>query len=295
MVKEHKGEEVIFMATDRCNAKCKHCHLEFKGSFKGERLQELAGNATKKHSIVELNGAEVLLHPEYLPVLDQINQNWVLTNGIEIARNPRILETARNNGIDTVGLSHHFDSQESLSPVRASMLEDVSKTVLDAGLKLRLLTAVNQDNYKNIIPICDRATKLGASIISFFNMVKSGNAHDLANSFLTDEQMQECLALIEQARSMYDVDVLKVGRSGTFGAQDGKEKKFKCTAGHNLVVVTPDEKVKPCMFLSGPQYEIGHIEDGSIVIDKELHHDGSKCLVHEIANRGVNFDDYMEK
>jgi len=291
---EYQGKRVSIMATDKCNIKCKHCHLDYKGHFKGERLRILIHSLAKKY-IVKLNGAEVILHPEYLEILNICGQKFVKTNGVEVVKNPNVLNSLKEYGINSITMSYHFEAHNSISTVPLAIIDEAAKIITDAKMDLWLMTVISKDNYKDIKKMCDQAYKKGAGSIYFVNLLKTGNAVNMEDETLNDEQICEFLIKLEEARSQYDKSGLNILRSGTFGKVEGVRNNFLCPAGHSLVAITPDEKVKPCIGMSGSEFEIGHIEDNKIIIDNPLCHDGSKCLVHEVSNRGVDFKSYLNR
>jgi len=290
---EYQGEKVAIMATDRCNVRCRHCHLDYKGHFKGERLRILVQNFSTKH-VVKLNGAEVIMHPEYFEILNIGRQKFVKTNGVKIVKNPNILNTLKEYGINSITMSYHFDAHDSMSTVPLAIVDEATKIISNAEMDLWIMTVVNKNNYNDVKKMCDQAYEIGARCIYFVNLLKTGNAVKMEDKTLNNEQIYEFLKNLEETRTLYDKSVLNIGRSGTFGKVEGVRNNFICPAGHNLVAITPDEKVKPCIGMSGSEFEIGHIEDNKIIIDKPLHHDGSKCLVHEVSNRFVDFKNYFK-
>jgi MoaA/NifB/PqqE/SkfB family radical SAM enzyme len=290
---EFQGKKVAIMATDRCNVKCKHCHLDYRGHFKGERLRTLVQNLSKKHT-VKLNGAEVILHPEYFEILNIGCQRFVKTNGMAIVRSPDVLNILKMHGVNSITMSHHFDAHDSISTVPLTIVDEAAKIVTDAGMDLWFMTVIDKDNYKDVKKMCDQAYEKGARCIYFVNFLKTGNAVTMEDKSLNDIQIYEFLKKLEEVRNQYDISDLIVARSGTFGKVEDVRNNFICPAGYDLVAITPDEKVKPCVGMSGSEYEIGYVEDSKIIIDRPLHHDGSKCLVHEISNRGADFNYYLK-
>lgn len=293
MSKLYTGKKIAFMTTDRCNAHCKHCHLDYSGYFDSEELSAFVLCNNKTH-IMKLNGAEVIMHSEYYPILKLCGQNFIKTNGIEIARNPEILSELKWYGINSITMSHHFAAHDLISTVPLSIVEKATKFILDAGMELWYMTVIDMDNYKDIPKMCSYAYDNGIRCIYFVNLLNTGEALNIKDKkILDDNQIDFVLREIQRMRQKYDKNILKISRSGTFGNVSGISRNFHCPAGNDLVAITPDGKVKPCVGMTGDEYTIGHVENNQVIIDSQLLHDGTRCLVHEIFNRGLKFEDLI--
>ena len=120
---EYKGKEVILMACSSCNIKrCEHCYISYEGDRIPEDLEAVASNLTNKYEVY-INGAEVLVNKKYFDTYKTVKQNWMLTNGFEIYRNPAILDYLKERGIEIVEMSYHFGIQDKISKINNAMLE----------------------------------------------------------------------------------------------------------------------------------------------------------------------------
>src|SRR5699024_7202762 len=81
---------------------------------------------------------------------------------------------------------------------------------------------------------------------------------------------------------------LRIRRCGSFGNDDNSRRKcnFNCLACTDTVVMTPDYKIYPCIFLSKPGFEIGKMIDGKIIIFKDIQNTGKICLAQQVSNYG---------
>ena len=57
-MKEYSGESIIMMANSDCNAKCKHCYINYKGNFEGQDLRNLVAELQKRYD-VSINGSDL--------------------------------------------------------------------------------------------------------------------------------------------------------------------------------------------------------------------------------------------
>ena len=288
-MKEYEGKKVAVMTTSDCNAKCKHCYVNFGGSFDGERLFSLTSKLVQGHEIF-LNGTEILLHPEYFESLEAVGQDLVMTNGLELHRNPQLMDVLKGHGIKTIAMSYHFGA-EHLSPVPTEIIKTVARQVKQNDMRLELMTTINSQNYETIFDIINTAVQMDADEVRMFNYLKTGNAKDMPdNLVLSKEQLIEFLLSVQQARNETDENFLEIRRSATFGKIHEADSKFHCPAGKDLVVITPDETVYPCFFLTSTQFQIGHVQDNIIIVEKNIVNNGDKCLATEIFNFGATLE-----
>ena len=89
-------------------------------------------------------------------------------------------------------------------------------------MKVRLMVTVNKYNYKNVKGICEQARILGVDSIRFTNYLKCGNAENLPDDYLSDDQIVEFLQLIEEARSIYPCNFLSKPGFEIGMVKDGK-------------------------------------------------------------------------
>lgn len=283
--REFEGKEVTIMTCSNCNTKCRHCYISYSGNFKGSELFSLCKKLMKRYRVL-LNGTEILLHPEYFNSLQLVGQNFLLTNGIELARNPKIIKRISTLGIKYIGTSYHMGIHNDISNVKQTMVENNIKKLLEYGIGTDLRVTITSKNYRLIKQMCEKAVSLNASGIKFTNYMQMGAALNLEReNILLDEEISTFFKLLAEVRTIYPKEKLLIRRCGSFG-DDCSNCKFNCTAGKDSVVVTPDLRVYPCFFLAKEGMEIGRVENGRILINRIIEHDGKKCLAREVNNNG---------
>lgn len=287
---EYKGKEVILMACSSCNIKrCEHCYISYEGDRNPEELKKIASTLVDNYEVY-INGAEVLVNKEYFDSYKIVNQNWMLTNGFEIYRNPDILDFLKDRGIEIVEMSYHFGIQDKISKINNAMLEKNIGYLKAKGMKFKLLVTINTENYNMIDQMCEKAIELGAYGIEFTNFLNQGNARnmDLFN-LLSLNQINEFFEQLLKVRKKYPKDKLVIDRSGLFGKnQNSSSCHFNCPAGRDMVVITPDNNVYSCLFLAKPGLEIGKYINGKILLNNEIDNDGELCLAQELCNKNNN-------
>ena len=281
---EYNGKKLTIMACSKCNISCKHCYISYKGNRTPEDLMELVTKFKDKYK-VEINGAEVLTDLRYIESYPIVGQDFIMTNGVAISKNPSILDYLKEKGIRQVFMSYHLGIHGDISPVEVEALERNINNILSRGLKLKLYVTVTQKNYMYIHDIVTKAKEYGAMSVRFTNYIKQGNAKNLSDeNILSEDQAREFIQMVEQERSLYDQKDMDIERCGTFG--NCGTKKFKCYAVNNNIVLTPDNNIYPCIFLAKPGYEIGHYDGDKLLLFEECKNDGSECIARNYCNYG---------
>jgi radical SAM protein with 4Fe4S-binding SPASM domain len=284
---EYNGKQVTIMSCSDCNANCEHCYISYTGNLTGKELLKLCNVLHKKYKII-INGTEVLLHPDYFEALTISDQNRILTNGIIIYNNPKILDDIKRTGISTIAMSYHFDSD--VSHISHEMLEKTINIIQKANMNVELMCTITNDNYNQLETICEKVLSLGVHTIRFFNCLNTGKCEENVNELcLSDNQILDFFKQLKCIRAKYDKNILKIKRNGLFGADKNNINcNFCCNAGIDEVVITPNLNVYPCIFMTKPGFEIGKYINGKIMLDEKILNDGKECVAYQIFNRQKN-------
>lgn len=289
---EYNGKQITVMACSKCNINCEHCYISYKGNRTPEELKRLVQNLSKKYK-VEINGAEILTDPRYLESYPIVGQDFIMTNGLALYKNPELIELIKRYGIKKVFMSYHFGIQDDISSVKVKELETNIKNIHAKSLKIRLYTTITSNNYKLVHEIVECAKKYGVYSVRFTNYINQGNALNMESSnILNDEQLNAFFEQLKTERNNNDIERMKITRCGTFGSNGSK--KFNCYAGINNVVLTPDNNIYPCIFLAKPGYEIGYYDGEKINLFYRPTNDGLDCIVKEICNN-ANEEIFVKK
>lgn len=284
---DYEGKYVILMACSSCNIKtCKHCYISYKGDRSADELENISRQLSKKY-VVYINGAEVLINQKYFNAYKEVNQDWFLTNGLEIYKNPTIIQYLKSKGIKTVEMSYHFGIQDKISIINNDMLEKVIEILKKYKMEIKILVTITIDNYNKLNEMCNKAISLGVERIVFTNFINQGNALNMSNNnILTEEQKSIFFEQLRHVRKNIPKKILKIERSGNFGKDILNSRcHFHCLAGNESVVITPDNNVYPCIFLAKPGYEIGKLINQKIVLYYNIKNNGSLCIADEVCNK----------
>ncbi|MBQ8534847.1 MAG: radical SAM protein [Bacilli bacterium] len=290
---EYNGKKVIIMCCSSCNLNCEHCYISYEGNRTAEDLLDVVRNLKDKYEIA-LNGAEVLTNLGYLKAYQELGQKYILSNGLAISRNPKTIDKLLEHGIESISISYHFGIHDQISLIPSEELEEVFKKLKEKDFNFRLMTTITTENYHMIEEMCDKAYELGAKGIYFTNFMLQGNALNIEDRdlVLSDEQINSFFKQLMKCREKYKKEELLIERDAGFGRNKlSTHDNFNCPSICDLVVVTPDNNVYPCIFLAKPGNEIGVYQDGKIYIDEKLlstvqQYNGSTCFAKEICNEG---------
>lgn len=280
-MEKYNGKYVTIMLCSQCNNNCKHCYVKYDGMFTDEQLAKFMPTLTKNY-IVLLNGTEPILFPEYFKYFKMANEHRILTNGIEILRNPNVMNQLLENEINEVWLSYHFGIQDDLSSISILQLNNVVDMLKQNGFIIKLLCSLSTHNYNNITDFCNNAIELGVNKIKFTNFISQGHAKDnfINQEFLNQDQINQVLGEIDSLRLIIPKDKLVIQRCGTFGPNPNKNN-FSCLAGNDMIVLTPNKKIYSCVFDISSESCIGYMDDNNnLIIQKNnMYRDKSYCKV----------------
>ncbi len=288
-----KGNRVILMACSKCNVACAHCYIGFKGNREPEQLAELTQSFIESGKHVRIDGAEVLTDLGYLKSYKIAGQDWIMSNGLRIFREPELIDIMKEYGIDTVYMSYHFGIQNELNEITVNMLNEVIKKLREKDMKVVLMTTITNKNVSDISKICDISKELGATGIEFNKLFNQGKAKKLMDLELSNNDYDTFFSQLHTSREKFGISELEIARSGTFGVDTiFKPNNFKCSAGIRKVVITPDNRVYGCTSICKPGYEIGQYIGGQIYIYSDFYNDRSWCLSDKLG--ALNIEDITE-
>lgn len=288
-MKEFEGKNLIVMCCSKCNVKCKHCYIEYSGDFLANELKKIIFELKDKYNII-LNGSELLLNTRYLEILKILNQDRVLTNGIIIHNNDKLLNQLQDNNIKWVCMSYHFSLHNIVSSVDKQLILDNIKILKERGFKVEIMTTISSVNYRNIESMVKDAISLNVDCIRFTNLFNEGNTVRLDNKLILDDnQIFDFFDQFYYCKKKYGNEIL-VRRSGTFNRDFRKENSsFYCPSTGMTVALAPNYKVYPCPFLIKEGYEIGKYEDGKIYLEDIYEFDGTTCMLHDVLNKEKSY------
>ena len=278
---EYTGKKVIILIHSDSN----QSSIIHKSNRNLKELIELVSNLKNKYEL-ELNGTEALTDLEYLKTFKLAGQHFLLSNGKVIVDNPKTIDVLKENDINSVSLIYNFDEQDQFAAIPVEKLNEIINKLQENGIEVRLITTITSKNYNQIEEICKKSIDLGAKGIKFTNLVAQGKNFNLYNYLLNDEEKKQFFEQLSKVREEYDKDTLIIERCGTFGKNLCISKSnFKCICGREQVVLAPNNKLYPCIFLSKKGYEIGKLKENKLLVSGTFTVKTEDCLVDEVCNK----------
>ena len=274
---EKKKMKVILMLNSECNARCKHCYLEYSGARDPKDALKTVRQLQANGYEVDVAGSETLLKIEYLECYQVAGVRTLLTNGIVLDKNKSVYDILKKYGIEELEMSVHFGVTKDLKSVPETLMARVFLESKKRGFRTAINTVITPVNYCRVEEMCKQALAYGASKIHFIKFVTSGRGKNLEQKNLTQDQVDEFYRQVLSARKKYPPSVIEIRPFGNFGPLSGssrcklavKENKF-CPAGRDSVAVDPQNIVYACPFLMQPENAIGKCVEGKIIINKDL-------------------------
>lgn len=273
-----------------CNSACKGCYFftNYKEGESAITASAVPGLVSKLkgegYGSIYLISSETLLAPNWKEVIQATGDKYVNTNGKIIAsQGDKILSELAEIGVQQLVMTANVTpSHQTINLTPTGIVETAFNNVkaFNAANPDKAFTTVatailTTENYAKVPEICDFVHDVyGANGVKFIAYVSFSEdilpgIPELTPSF---EQIGVAVGQIEETRSKFDQNEFYVQRGGSMGTQGltpEKAEKF-CPAGEALHVVKSLEDgapVTPCLYI--PQFPIGHMENGQVVVDDE--------------------------
>jgi len=270
-----------------CNATCEHCYVNKSPVLeKGRRSIDEAKidirKLRKQGFKINLRGTEILLHPEYLELFPLASQDYIQTNGIQIAKNPALVKRMKGVGIKHLIFTH---------PMMDSYVVNYLADYVEKAIKLckqhfsitvsYVLTKRVLSEPELLEDACKKAISMGANAAKFIRLIPL--APGLIERTLSTEESKRVLLMIKALKKKYKYEELVIQTPGCFGQFDFRRKLNKqkhqdvnlnriydCPAGVKNFVVDVDDKIYPCLYLMDKRHELGSWDQETFKITKNL-------------------------
>ena len=267
-----------------CNLNCECCYLPYEGIRSPESASRIIGNMRERYRI-SIAGSEILTDLNYLDVLKAADQKYILSNGLLPAKEPKILDTLKDYGIDELQMSMDYKSQKDSGSSMNSIVQAATKAAKDRDFWVRLACIVKPDNFTEVDEMCKQAQEMGADAMFFIRYIKSGSARLSDTKTLDSDQRAEFFSLVDETRKKYKKSDFEIRLNGNFGPKPGSkgedlaEQNKYCYAGSKIFAIDPSDNVFGCPFMMDAT-SIGKLVDESrLAIDCNLcNGDRSKCI-----------------
>ena len=269
-----------------CNKKdCGHCYYlrnyeEGEPAISAGKVPELIARFKRSgYANIYTITSELLLAPNWRDILKATGDTYVNTNGKIIVQKAGILDELAEAGDKQIVITANMTkSHEQLKLVDKNTVDRAFQIINNYNYENEQMVfstvatmIVTSENYDKIGQMCDYAANVYcADVVKFVALVPLDEG--LRTLSPSRSQLRTSIGQITAMRRKYEPEELYIQRDGTMGAQglaEGKLAKL-CPAGDGIRTVKALEDgsaVTPCIFI--PAHQIGHMENGNIVIDQK--------------------------
>ena len=272
-----------FELTYKCNHRCVHCYNaedKDKKELSTEEVFSIIDQLFDMGTIhVSFTGGEIFVRRDIMDILVYSRRKGIrvtlMTNGSLITE--ETVDKLIRLGIDKFDISFLGAKKETfdaVTQVEGSFDRVVSaiKMLRQKGIRPHLKTCAMKVNRDEIEKIADLARNLGASfsyspfIIPKLNLDKGPTYFRISYEESLDiakriRRFPESKAAVRRPGGRFEKKPI-----GRIVKKKGREGKglFKCMAGRNTIFINPYGRIKPCLILPNPSYDIrrGSARDG---------------------------------
>jgi radical SAM protein with 4Fe4S-binding SPASM domain len=304
-----KAYAVSWNLTRRCNLFCAHCYMsaapgaEAAGELTTEECRRVMADIARvnPHVFLILTGGEPLIRPDLYELAARGREHGftvvVGTNGVLLRE--KQARRLREHGVQGASLS-----LDSTDPARHDAFRHLpgawqgavraTEALRAEGLDFSLHMSVTDWNLGEIPGMIDLARELGARVLNFFFLVRTGRGEQLTD--ITPEQYEQILTYLARAQGVGGPDAapsvlestedawsVPVGRTGGLLIRAKCAPHFRriiwqrdprspllanyahgsCPAGKYYCRITPDGDVTPCPYMpvsAGNLRQVGFAE-----------------------------------
>lgn len=293
-LKEKKATIAYFLqeGPNTCNASCEGCYAGAgtssedmaRGIIDPVEAREDISELVKEYRVL-IRGTEILMNREYIPLLKLAENKVILTNGIILGRQPKILDYLAENGVSNITITYPFEDSTSstrnlnnLSHQRPDILDAVKNiTRHDHDFTLQLSAIVTREDVQSrsaLENLCKEAIDLDADVLRMIPYVPISGNETIDRYALNIEERAKLASLTTELKSKYDKEELMIHTPGVLGLfpyrralkREASDEKAICPAGLHYFAIGAAKKgdmrkITPCHFIMNE--EVGAYGGGS--------------------------------
>lgn len=279
----HKGTVSYLLNEGYCNIQCPHCYVNRIKTHSLRRNPQQAQadieNLKAQGYRVLLRGTEIIIHDDFIPLFKVAEQDYVQTNGLQIARHPQVLTQLWDSGVRYIIISYPFDSDGMVDMDPNESDQAISLSAQRFGVTVALIvTRSVVANLSRLCDFCEHVRSLGARAVKFVRLIPV--TPDLLPLTPTPEESREALLEIATLKKRYKASDLILQTPGCFGlfefrraldperfeAMDLSEV-YDCPAGIKNFVIDLNNDIYPCLYLMAPEHKIGRFTGQQLLIE----------------------------
>jgi radical SAM protein with 4Fe4S-binding SPASM domain len=285
---------IIHFITNKCNARCAHCFLDFNNPelFRNEltlsEVEDLTRKLGRNLFNVNITGGEPFLREDIFDIISLYFQNTpiesivITTNGMFTDSVKRFVEkvvASHINGRIKISISiDNFGDKHDENRNVPGLFQNAIKTytTIDSFGDKRLLASVNITvtpyNYKDVVPLFHRLKDMGVQSFNAVLMREEGVVTAIDQKAEVAHAYRELCALIQSDRHserpvgfafMLQEAVVKaknvIVNKILYETSTSPKFILNCSAGSLLGVIHPNGDVYPCEVLC--EHKLGNLRD----------------------------------
>ena len=284
--------KIVYMVTDLCNANCPHCYKKVTGS-PGKGLEqceaEILSLMQDRHEII-VAGREVLCELEKIKLYNLVGQDYLLTNGILLAKSPVVLDELRKYGIKKINISWHYGFAALADQVSESVIVEAINNSRQAKFEIHINCVIGNTNYNLLPEMFDVMMNAGVNGVRLIKLIQVND--EMTPFIITEHQRKKVIQDVVKLKNFYDKKVFLIRMHPNFEAivtkksLQAKRDCLLCQAGRDFIVIDTDNAIYPCPFLQEDRFRIGRFIDGRIELDTIIENNGRNCIVKSLYANG---------
>ena len=280
--------DVQWHITDKCNMRCSHCYDSLKSNEDLSYsecigiMDEISTFRTVLSSLhntnlsINFTGGEPLMRNDFFDLIEYSNRQKfttkILTNGIlltdeKIRQLKELKVKFIQISIDDIGERH--DLFRKYAGAFEIATNNISKLV-ENGFKVNISCTISKFNLHKINDLISLAIKLKVYSIKFGRLIPIGNATDIKNLLLSQDELKNLFAYLyrEKIRLSESINlILDDPLFNIFSCNSGNEieneveKMGGCSIGLNRICIIENGDVLPCRRLP---LKIGNVKENTL-------------------------------
>lgn len=286
-----KGKCYPFMATiemtNKCNFKCTHCYKEANKDnskfISAETVDKVMNVLRGKIYALEITGGEATIHPQFAEIVSKLEAPSIslLTNGAQL----NMYSTSTLKKFSSMQVSLYGCCEEEYRKYAVStQFQDVCKGIKKAvneGISVSVAIILRKTNINRIDKYIDLLIELGINLVTFGTSSKLGrnNTDSETDWDLSDSEINDFANKLKDLRIKYPGIVFE-----DFGLEENDFDKtkinyrFKCNAGTRFIVISENEKIRPCIYAPAQYFETTSVNDYCSLIENGLNIEYGSCI-----------------
>jgi MoaA/NifB/PqqE/SkfB family radical SAM enzyme len=258
-----KLASVMLYATDRCNARCRHCYIwekKTKDYISLEQIKKmLESRAISRNTSIGLEGGEFLLHPEAEAIMEHLHCHHpefdLLSNCVHTEKVISLVKkyTPKRLYVSLDGKPETHDSMRRVDGLHPKVLRVIEalKGTVDLSVMFTLTPFNSFDDLRHVASLC-KQNKVDLRVGIYNNMEYfETKEHALEDTTSLNYQIEDIPHVVRDFEENYDFMML-------YHLYRKREVKLPCNSIKDNIVIYPNGDIPLCQ---NKQIILGNIND----------------------------------